>query len=299
MGELWFRIKELWSQGPFLKIVVVGTVGLISTLIIGFLFLPSGQNQTSTSTAKISSPTTNTSAPAVLKTKDSLLGSTTNPNVYGVENSLELSERIRVSLHESGPSNGLEESLEFEKNLPNGTLEQSNIFVHHIEALRTMKNYASIKIIDLMTQSSERSLTLDNLSEALTKQISTAKINYNELVSEIQSLKSELSIHDGLRKDAQNKSLSGFEQFDAKLMYEAMLLSIDEAGTVNELTTKIKLLEKFLGVYDKLAKYLTIKLKFITANRDGLIKGVVVVTVKGSDEDLIMTEDEWRKAIGQ
>lgn len=294
------RYRELWEESLTTKIVSISIAVFAVILVLwfsisSFFFTKKSEVPQSQGTSQAEQ---NAARFEQLKFKTEI-GTNGKPLVFGLGNALTLDNDIRTSLKEIGPTSAVIETLQLGGTIPDLQNPESNIFVKHIELLRSMRNYTKISVIHLMQESSDRANTLNQLLVEMTDQVKLGQNSIAELREEIGSLQNEQKIHEGMRNEANKSYNSAITNFDAGETYRTIMESIKEQNLSTELNIKIKALQKFTSIYESILKILTVKIRFVTANRDGLVKGVVVVDVKGSQEDLILSEDEWKKLISQ
>lgn len=233
-----------------------------------------------------SSPTNNT-LPLELKIP--------NPNllpVHGIEQSILLERDHYNSIHKLGGTTSLEKIINTSTQVvPTSLVEK------HIQQLQVIYSYLKINLIDLVKDSPDRVNSLNTMEKNLNESIQRLEKSISELESEISRLKIEYTSHEDQKNAATKAYNAALTNFDGKTMEIQLEIIIKKEQTAAEYYSRFKSLERIRSIYISFRTPLNKKLSILVANRAALLKGVSVVSISGMQEDLILTESEWRNML--
>lgn len=307
-------LSRLWDESPLTRSISIGSVG-IGVIAVGMFVwnayeskqIPQKSIDSITVSQEdfedlhLSSTNSNAQTLSASSKKEPSISapSAKNTPVYGVENTLQLERDLQVTLKQEHASKAVESIISSTNRLDPIYTDSTDLLTKHIDVLRILKSYLSINLISLMNGSPNREQVLDSLFVKLQNAQTTIQTNINELNSEIARLKDEYSRHESVKKTASANFTAKLGNFDANGTSAELKSIIEEEQKAAEFYSRYRSFEKIRDIYVALQKPIATKLTVISANREALIKGVRVVAIPGMQEDLVLTESQWRELVSK
>ncbi|MFN7160500.1 MAG: hypothetical protein ACK4NC_02720 [Candidatus Gracilibacteria bacterium] len=310
------KLLQVWEEKPLTRTVTIAVFGISIVVLGGFIRNAYEAKQVpsnSTSTISVSqeafedlhfagtiNKNTNHTISAT-GVKQPVISSpiAKSTPVYGVENTLRLEQDIQTTLKQQQSTKAIESIISSSNRLDPIYTDSTDLVTKHIEILRIMRSYLSVNLITLMNGSPNREQVLDSFFDKLKNAQTTIQASTNELNSEIARLKDEYGRHESAKKTASTNFANKLANLDANGTNTELSTIIKEEQQAAEFYTRYRSFEKIRNIYAALTKPINTKLTVISANREALIKGVQVVAVPGMQEDLILTEKQWRDLINR
>ena len=286
------RFLDFSENNSVFRVIFAVLIGVTLLTVSFFIFKPGTTTNTSSQTAQKTAAPTVTAAQNMYSVPD-------RGSVYGLERSLRLASDIQKSIVERGNTYAVQTSRELLRRVPEVSGDESNIFIRHINAIRSLRNYATINTIDLMNSSYDRVSTLNDYLAHLGQAEQATISGINELSAEVGVLNSELQQHNGAITTYNQSIGKNLQNLDPNATVSDLDRLIQERNVAGEVSTKKQVLTSIYNYYKAILPKVQLKIKVITANREALIKGVTVVNIKGMEEDLILSEQEWASKLGK
>lgn len=302
------RLQSYWKENKTTRFVSYGVVvlGICATAVYSWNWqiarTPSDQGQTSPLVSQenfedlsTSSINNNTTYSTVISSHASPLSK--NTAVYGVANSLQLETDQYKSILRKNELTGVQSTLSSSINstdpIPYNFLEKK------ISLLQTIYSYLQINLVEITRGNSSPSKVLNDLE----KKLITAQTDIQESISQIDSevvrLQNEFTLHNNGKTTATAAYKAALTNFDGPGMNAALDDIIKEEQQAAEFYSRYKSFQQLSSIYKSFAAPISKKITILQANKEAFIKGVQVVAIPGMEEDLIITEKQWRNLTGK
>lgn len=173
----------------------------------------------------------------------------------------------------------------------------SSTLAEHMEQMRRMRNYLFINTQTLLQGNSNKEKILADYMNTLIKENSTAKDRLAQIRTDIALLNTDYKSYQSDQKRFQDAYKQAIINYDPQGTSENLEKYIASQSMAGETYTRLKALQTLEGVYTKMLTATDTKMKFISANKEALLKEVQVVDIKSLEEKLILSEKEWLQGL--
>lgn len=174
-------------------------------------------------------------------------------------------------------------------------------FTQHIQFLKKVKNALQTDLFQYLSQSRDRSRSLDDYVRDLEKMLEEGSRNTREIESIMELLQTQFENDTAAKNDYEQRFFAALDSLSGDEAQEFLEKFVEIKKSQVELQAQFqayKRLKEGTGAknqkgsfYDKFLRIIARRLKDIDLNRDALIKGVKVVELEGSDLDLVVSPE--------
>lgn len=302
------KLVQIWEESTLTRGVTIAVFGISIVVLGAFMWSSHESRQTPSSGISVSQEdfedlhlaSTATSISATGKKQPVISApQAKNTPVYGVENTLRLEQDIQTTLKQQNATKAVESIVSSSNRLDPIYTDSTDLLTKHIDILRIMRSYLSVNLMTLMNGSPNREQVLDSFFDKLKNAQTTIQASTNELNSEIARLKDEYNRHESAKKTASTNFNNKLVNFDANGTNTELSTIIKEEQQAAEFYSRYRTFEKIRDIYSAFVRPINTKMTVISANREALIKGVQVVAIPGMQEDLILSESQWRDLVNR
>ncbi|MBI5413671.1 hypothetical protein HZA42_04970 [Candidatus Peregrinibacteria bacterium] len=169
--------------------------------------------------------------------------------------------------------------------------EGATSFPQYILLFSRMQNAYAADVNELLNKSTDRRSRLESHLALLKKLEENGTLTLQKIKSELDTISAE---YDALSAKQIEQDKTFFEQlknFNSKNADDTLSDFISTSRKIVTFKARFKALQKIESYYESGLPRLTARIKDIELNKEPLIKGIKVYDVKGSDLNLILSED--------